>query len=339
MKILIIDLDNMGDVVMASFLPRALKELYPDSYIGVLVKEYSQDILRNNPLVNELIIFNPPWLGDLLDKRFSWKQTRALIQKLKLARFDLAIVVNSDWRKALVAKMAGIPKRIGADKKKASLFLTTSVAYRHDPGKHTVKENLDLVKALGYQKNEVNLEVFVDDDTQCWAEEIFTKNNLKKGEILIGIHPGAGHPARIWPSENYIKLINQLEQDQNVRVMVVGSHGDQVIKDIKDKINKYKVIFLWDISILQMAALFQRCACVIAQDSGPMHLATAVGTKTIAIFGPSDPRKFGPYGQGHIVVRKEMSCSPCGSDPECDRLDCIKKISVDAVLGKVKGVI
>lgn len=329
----------MGDVVMASFLPRALKELYPDSYTGVLVKEYSQDILRNNPFINELIIFNPPWLGDLLDKRFSWQQTKALIRKLKLAKFDLAIVVNSDWRKALLAKLAGIPVRVGANKKKAFLFLTKPVSYHNDPGRHTVQDNLDLLKALGYRKNEVNLEVFVDDSTQHWAAEIFTKNNLAKGESLVGIHPGAGHQARIWSSENYIKLINELEQDRKVKVMVVGSHGDQVIREIKDKINKYKVIFFWDISILQMAALFQRCACVIAQDSGPMHLATAVGARTIAIFGPSNPEKFGPYGKGHQVVRKEMTCSPCGSDPECDRLDCIKNVSVSDIVAKVRGVL
>lgn len=339
MKILIIDLDNLGDVVMASFLPRAIKKIYPDSYVGVLIKEYSQEVIKHNPFVNEIILFNPPWLGDMLDKRFTWRATVALIKKLKLSHYDLAIVVNSDWRKTLLAKLAGIPERVGANKKKSSLFLTLPVPYHDDPAKHTVQENLDLLKALGYKNNEVNLEVFIDDDTLHWAEGMLTKNNLDKNESLIGIHPGAGHPARIWPAENYIKVINELEKDRQVRVLVVGSHGDHVIKEIKDKINKYKVIFLWDISVLQMAALFKKCTWVIAQDSGPMHLATAVGTKVIAIFGPSNPKKFGPYGAGHIVVRKEMPCSPCGSDPECVKLDCIKNISVNDVLEKVKGVL
>jgi heptosyltransferase II len=335
-KILIIDLDNVGDVVMASFLPRALKNMYPDSYIGVLVKEYSRDILKNDPFVNELIIFNPPWLGDLLDKRFSWRETRNLIKKLKTARFDLAIIVNSDWRKALLAKLAGVPERVGADKKKASLFLTMPVAYHDDPGKHTVLDNLDLLKALGYQKNEVNLEVFVDDDTLHWAEQMLTKNNLGKGELLVGIHPGAGHPARIWPSQNYLKLINELQSIPNIKVLLLGAKQDQVIRTIENKIDKDKIIFMQDISVLQMAALFKKCACVIAQDSGPMHLATAVGTKTIAIFGPSSPHKFGPFGPGHIVVRKEMSCSPCGSDPDCQRLDCINNIAVHDVMEQIK---
>ncbi len=339
MKILIIDLDNVGDVVMASFLPRALKELYPHSYIGVLVKEYSQDILRHNPFVDELIIFNPPWLGDLLNRRFSWRRTKSLAGKLKNSRFDLAIIINSDWRKALLAKIAGIPSRIGADKKRSSLFLTVPVKYDNDPAKHTVQENLDLLKALGYKKNEIKLEVFIDDDTLHWAEGILEKNNLGRQESLIGIHPGAGHPARIWPAENYVKLIDALEQDPKVKVMVVGSHGDHIIKEIKDKTNKYKVIFFLNISVLQMAALFRQCACVIAQDSGPMHLAATVGAKTIAIFGPSNPRKFGPYGPGHSVIRKEMPCSPCGSDPECNRLDCLKNISVNEVLEKVKEVL
>lgn len=339
MKILIIDLDNIGDVVMASFLPRALKSLYPDSYISILVKEYCQDIFKHNPYADELVIFNPPWLGDLLNKRFTWGQTKVLIKKLKIFKYDLAVVVNSDWRKASLAKMAGIPSRIGAGKKKSSLFLTMSVPYHQDPTKHVVQENLDLLKALGYNKNEISLEVFLDKDTLNWAEGILKKNNLGQGETLVGIHPGAGHPARIWPAENYIKLVDALEKDPKVKVMVVGYHSDLVIKEIKDKLNKYKVIFLLNNSVLQMAALFKQCACVIAQDSGPMHLATAVGTKTIAIFGPSNPKKFGPYGSGHIVIKKEMPCSPCGSDPDCKKLDCLKNISVNDVLERVKGVL
>ncbi len=337
MKILIIDLDNLGDVVMASFLPRAIKELYPDSYLGVLIKEYTQEVIKHNPFVNEIILFNPPWLGDMLDKRFTWKATKELIKKLKLSQYDLAIVVNNDWRKALLAKLAGIPERVGADKKKARLLLTKPLAYHDDPGRHAVLANLDLLKALGYSKEKVQLELFIDDDTLHWAEGILTKNNLGKDESLICIHPGAGHPARIWPAENYIKLIDELEKDQQVKVMVIGSHGDQVVREIKDKINKYKVIFFWDISVLQMAALFKKCTWVIAQDSGPMHLATAVGTKVMAIFGPSNPRKFGPYGAGHIIIRKEMPCSPCGSDPECTRLECIKNITVNDVLTQLRG--
>lgn len=339
MKILMIDLDNLGDVVMASFLPRAIKELYPNSYLGVLIKEYSQEVVKYNPFVNEIILLNPPWLGDMLGKRFTWRATAALIKKLRLSRFDLAIVVNSDWRKALLAKLAGIPERVGANRKKASLFLTLPVAYHDDRKKHTVQENLDLLKALGSKNNEVSLEVFIDNDTLHWADGILKKNNLSKGESLIGIHPGAGHPARIWPAENYIKLINELEKDRQVKVMVVGSHGDQIIKEIKDKINKYKVIFLLDISVLQLAALFKKCSWVIAQDSGPMHLAVAVGTKVVAIFGPSNPQKFGPYGAGNIVIRKEMPCSPCGSDPECARLDCLKTITVNDVLERVRGAV
>lgn len=339
MKILLIDLDNLGDVVMASFLPRAIKELYPDSYLGVLIKEYTREVVKHNPFVNETILFNPPWLGDMLDKRFTWIATAILIKKLKLSRFDLVIVVNSDWRKVLLAKLAGIPERVGANKKKAGLLLTKPGAYREDPGRHAVLDNLDLLKTLGYTTEKIQLEVFVDNDTLHWADGILKKNNLGKGESLIAIHPGAGHPARIWPAENYIKLINELEQDRDVKVMVVGSHGDQVIKKIKDKINKYKVIFLWDISVLQLAALFKKCSFVIAQDSGPMHLAAAVGTKVIALFGPSNPIKFGPYGAGHVVIRKEMPCSPCGSDPECARLDCIKTITVDDVIAQVRGAV
>jgi lipopolysaccharide heptosyltransferase II len=339
MKILIIDLDNVGDVVMASFLPRALKSLYPDSYISVLVKEYSQDIFRHNTFINEMIIFNPPWLGDMLDKRFTWQQTKTLVKKLKTYKFDLAIVVNSDWRKALLAKLACIPIRVGANKKKSRLFLTKPVAFRKDPGKHTVQENLDLLKALGYKHEDAALEVFVDKDMRQWADRILLKNNLESGELLISIHPGAGHPARIWPAENYIKLINALQSEPKLKIVVAGSAHDHVIKEIEHMINKDKVIILQDISILQVAALFKKSACVVAQDSGPMHLATAVGTRVVAIFGPSNPSKFGPYGKGHIVVRQEIPCSPCGSDPECEKLDCIRNLAVEDVLKGIKALI
>ncbi len=339
MKILMIDLDNVGDVVMASFLPRALKAMYPDSYLGVLVKEYSQDVVRHNPFVNEIILFNPPWLGDLLDKRFTWSETAALIKKIKVAGFDLAIVVNSDWRNACLAKLAKIPKRIGMDQKKARYFLTETVAFEDDPQKHTVEYNIDLLRILGAKEVKAGLEVFVDENTRQWADDMLESQGIKKGNIVIGIHPGAGDPAKVWPREYFIKLINRLLEDKRIKILITESKGDNIADSIIAAIDNDRVKIARNISILKMTALLKRCDCVVSGDTGPMHLAVAVGTKVVAIFGPTNHWRYGPYGKGHVVVRKELSCSPCGDGSDCTKLDCLKNITVEEVLLKIKALI
>ena len=336
MKILLIDLDNIGDVVMASFLPHYLKILYPGSHLTCLVKEYSREVLSANPFIDMMTIFNPPWLGDMLDKKFSWSRTRALVKTIREGKYDLAVVVNADWRKALIPWLARIPVRVGVDKKKAGFFLTKAVTYKYEPSRHTVDYNADLLKALGEKEPKPKPEVFITPEAKSWAEEFLRKNDTRRDACLIGIHPGAGHPARIWPVENYVRLINELLTNSRCKVMVIGSNSDHSIREIKSKINKYQVIFVSDISVQRMAALFQRCVCVVAQDSGPMHVATAVGTRVVALFGPSDARRFGPYGEGHIVVKPEIDCSPCGSDPVCAKMDCWKQVTVEKVLKAVK---
>lgn len=338
-KILIIDLDNVGDVVMASFLPRALKEMYRDSYIGVLVKEYSQDVIRYNPFINEIILFNPPWLGDLLDNRFTWFETAALIKKINAARFDLAIVINSDWRKAILTKLAKIPKRIGMDQKKAGYFLTETVNFEDDPQKHTVEYNIDLLRILGAKEVKDDLEVFVDENTRQWADNMLESQDVNKGNIVIGIHPGAGDPAKVWPREYFIKLINRLLEDKRIKILITESKGDAIADSIIAAIDNDRVKIAKNISILKMAALFKRCACVVSGDTGPMHLAVAVDTKVVAIFGPTNHGRYGPYGKGHVVVKKELSCSPCGDGSDCAKLDCLKNITVDEVFAGLKTLV
>lgn len=335
-KMLIIDLDNIGDVVLASFLPRQLKELYPDSQIDVLIKEYSQEVLANNPFVNELIIFNPPWLGDLLHKRFNWRDSWRLIKKLHSRKYDLAVVVEADWRKALIAKLAKIPQRVGAAKKKAQLFLTRSVPHTEKIVKHVVEYNMDLLRPLGAGDEEVRLEVFIDERTRQWADDFLSGHNIKFSDIVIGIHPGAGDPAKVWPEEYFISLVNKLTAEQKIKILVTESKGDKHAAVIVAGVNNDQVIAVENISVSRMAAIFQRCKCVVSGDTGPMHLATAVGAKVVAIFGPTDERRFGPYGKGHMVVKNELECSPCGGDPHCAEYECMDSIDVEQVLEAVE---
>lgn len=338
-KILIIDLDNVGDVVMASFLPRELKELYPDSQIDVLIKEYSQEVLANNPFVNELIIFNPPWLGDLLNKRFNWQDSWWLIKKLSSRKYDLAVVVDADWRKALIAKMARIPQRVGAGKKRAQLFLTRPVPYEKKAVKHVVEYNMDLLRALGGGHEEVGLEIFINRDATQWADDFFHSHDIKFSDVVIGIHPGAGDSAKVWPEENFISLINKLAAGQKIKILVTESKGDSHAAAIVAGVNNGRVIAVENISVIKMAAIFKRCKCVISGDTGPMHLAVAVGTKVVAIFGPTDDRRFGPYGKGHIVVRNELACSPCGGGSRCAERECMDSIDAEQVLDAVEEII
>lgn len=338
-KILVIDLDNIGDVAMASFLPRSLKKLYPDSYVAFLAKEYSAGVVENNPFVNEIIIFNPWWSRDRLNRSFKLWDALRLILRIRALKFDMAFIVNADWRKAALAFVCGIPLRIGESKKRASLFLTKLIPFVDDPKKHRVTYNTELLKIAGGRDEEVTLEIFPSVNAKNWAQDFLAKNKIAADTLWVGIHPGAGHPARIWPAAYFVQLVKLLLERQNIHVLLFGTDRDKNVQEIANTIQSSRLTVVKNIDVQQMAALFQKCAVVVAQDSGPMHVAVAAGAKVVAVFGPSNEHRFGPYGREQKTMTANVSCRPCGSDPECDDRQCLLQISPEQVFKAVEEVL
>lgn len=339
MKILIICLDNIGDVVMSTILPRALRRKFPDASITYLVKEYSKDVVASHPLVDETIIFNPSWLSDPLKKHFTFNQIVRLVKYLRLRKFDLSLVVNADWKKALLAYLSGIPERIGARTGKSDLFLTHRVPYEPTDTRHMLENNVDLLKTLRIDTTGLIPEIFSDSDAEALVNEFMEKNGLTGQKDIVGIHPFSNNPARAWEIEKFAALADKLVDEKGVSVLFMVRGGDSRADEILRLVNEQKIYISGDANLAQLMAFIKKCSVFVGNDSGPMHLAAALKVPVVAIFGPSNPVHFGPLGTNNIEVRNDLPCSPCSSSPDCRSLECLKSITVGQVYKAVSQLL
>ncbi|MFH1784212.1 MAG: glycosyltransferase family 9 protein [bacterium] len=323
---------------MSTALPRPLKGKFPDSSIVYLVKEYSKDVVLFHPFIDNVLIFNPSWLKDPLGKKSTLKETLDLLKVLRQRRFDIALVANADWKKALLAYLSRIPVRIGRSQKKAGVFLSEDIARDVSEVRHMLEDDLDLLRALEIETKDALPEVHTDPKQDALVDEFIKSKNIKAEAGIVGIHPSSLHASRNWEIEKFIELTIKLSS-AGIGVFFFTPSYKKYLDNIVGTIKNRNIHVIRDITVGHMASYIKRCSVFVGNDSGPIHIAAAVGVRVAALFGPSDFRRFGPVGQGHLVLRHDMSCSPCGSSPDCDSLECIKSLSVDEVYGGLRSLL
>ena len=338
MKILIICLDNIGDLVMTTVLPRALKDRFPNSRITYLVKEYTRDVVSSNPLIDNVMICNPSWLSDSLKKHFTFSQMVHLIKQLRLEKFDISLVVNADWKKALLAYLSGVPERIGVKIKKSGFFLNQTISHENRETKHMVDDNLDLLKVINIQEKRILPEVFSEVGADKHVD-IFIKKNVSGQKRIIGIHPFSANSSRSWDISKFAALCDKLIVEKEVSIFLLIRKGDVRGNDILRLVNKQGIYMTQDYNLAQLIAFIKRCSLFVGNDSGPMHIAAGLRVPVVAIFGPSDSLRFGPLGDNNIVVKNDLPCSPCSSSPDCKNIECLKSITVEQVYEAVTKLI
>lgn len=339
MKILIVCLDNIGDLVMSTMLPRALKKRFSKSSIAYLVKEYTKDIVFSNPFVDEVMIFNPSWLSDYLKKHFTFGQIFKLIKDLRLRRFDLSLVVNADWKKALLPYLTRIPERIGHKRKKAGFFLNKAVIYQNSQTRHMMEDNLDLLEVLGIKREENIPEVFSNAQSDKFVYEFIKGKSISSEKRIVGIHPFSLNPARSWEITKFAALCDKLVLEKGVVLFLLIRKGDSRVDKMLKLIHNNQTYVTNDCDLAQMIAFIKECSVFVGNDSGPMHIAAALNVPVVGIFGPSNPVRFGPLGENNIVVKNDLPCAPCSSTPDCKTLECIKSITVDEVYQAVNKLL
>ncbi len=331
MRILVECLDNIGDMVMSTVLPRALRKRFPKVSITYLVKEYTRDVVSSNPFVDEVMIFNPSWLSDHLKKQFTFRQIVKLIKDLRVRKFDLALVVNADWKKALLTYLAGIPERIGHKRKKAGFFLNRTVIYQNNQTRHMMEDNLDLLKVLGIKEEGDIPEVFSNAQSDKFVYEFMKEKGISPEKRIAGIHPFSLNPSRSWEITKFAALCDKLVLEKGMAVFLLIRKGDSRANEMLKLIHNNQTYVTNDSNLAQMIAFIKRCSVFVGNDSGPMHIAAALKVPVVAIFGPSNPVRFGPLGESNIVIKSNLPCVPCSSSPDCETLECIKSIGVEEV--------
>lgn len=353
-KILIINPFGIGDCLFTTPAIRAIKDMYPDVLIAYWCNARVKEVFQNNPNIYKIFSLTR---GDLKKiYRKSWlegtKVFFSLLYSIKKEKFALALDFSLDHRYSLYAKMLGIKKRIGFNYKSRGRFLTEKIDIKGYSQKHIVDYYMDLLKIIGIKPQAGHLELFVPDAAQIRAKNLLKELGVSQGDLLIAIAPGAGASwgqdavFKHWPLLNFARLIEKIVIELNAKVILLGDASERPIADSIKSLTKSSFIDLvGKTDLMQLIALVSNCRILVTNDGGPMHIAVAVGTKSVSIFGPVDELVYGPYPESneHIVIKSNIQCRPCYREfklPVCKiNKACLSSITVSEVFSAARRLI
>ncbi|GAC1617697.1 MAG: glycosyltransferase family 9 protein [Ktedonobacteraceae bacterium] len=336
-RILLIRPDHLGDLVLTTPILQALKTAVPEAHIAMMVGPWSSEVVARHPAIDRLLLCPFPGFQRAFQKPLApYIQLVSIAQQLRRKSYDLAINLRPDfWWGAALIYLAGIPQRIGYALEPGVPFLTSALPFQ-SPEKATVS-NLRLVSAaleiLGrppleqpFTPARYPLEFTPTATEQAWVTEHLNQAGITTQNSVVVIHAGTGAEVKLWRTEAWSTcasaLPTLLTSTLPVRIILTGSQRERLMLEKIASGMTSTPLQLTDITVGQLAALLQRAQLALGVDSGPLHLAVAQNTPTLHIFGPTDPRIFGPWGEAerHVVIASKHRCPTCPFIP-CGRLD------------------
>lgn len=323
-----------GDVILTTPLVRRIKEIFPKAEIHFLVKPDTSTLLHNNPYIDALYTY---------DKRGSERGIGALwkwMVKLRKEHFDIALIPHRSIRSALLVWGAHIPRRIGFCRSAGSFLFTDVVPYLNEV--HEVERNLQLLQVFGENQNVLSPELYPGSEEKKEVDRFFNEMNIEADEKVLAIAPGSVWFTKRWLPEGFAEVARQVWRKWGIRSILVGGKEDEdLAEQIINQQNRFIVNGVGRFSLLASAELIRRCCTILTNDSAPLHLAVAVGTPAVAIFGPTIPSfGFAPYGDHHQVIEKNLDCRPCAihGGKKCPEghFRCMKDVSPDEVIEVLK---
>ncbi|MBU1887883.1 MAG: lipopolysaccharide heptosyltransferase II [Candidatus Omnitrophica bacterium] len=326
-RILIVNVNWLGDTLFVIPFIRALRESHPQSYISVLTHPRCGEVLMASPHIDEIIIYDEKGRNKHLLSKF------AVISQLKSKKFDIAFILRKSLSRSMLLFLSKIPRRIGYDNKRAGFLLTKKVPL---PTKvlHKAEYFLGLARAVGIDPKKARYEFFISDTEKKEAAKILREAGLKKEESFIAINAGGNWDLKRWPAENFAELGDRIYDKLHLKVVLTGAVKDiELCKKISDMMKHKPILLCGKTDLKTLGAIFEMAKWAISNDSGPMHIAAGMGASLVALFGPTSPEITGPYGNGVcVVLRKDIGCKiPCYM-LSCKDNKCMKAITVEEVL-------
>lgn len=333
-RILIVNVNWVGDVLFSTPFIRAVRESYPKSYIACLLHPRCIEMLEGNPCLDEVIIYDEEGTHKSLLGKLR------LISFLRKRHFDAAFLLHRSFTKALIARLAGVKELIGYPTKNRLMLLTKAI---EEPSEeiHKVEYFLNLARAAGMKIKNNSYEFFIKESDRDFIKEALRKSGVNDKDLLIAICPGGNWDPKRWPKENFAKLADILIERFGAKVVITGARKDvKLAEDIKGMMKNSPIIMCGATTLKQLGALLERANLVIANDTGPMHIAVAMKAKVIALFGPTSPEITGPYGSGNyrVIFKNDLCEVPC-YDVTCSANRCMAAITVENVLQEVNNML
>lgn len=314
-KILFITLSNIGDVVLTLPVLSALRDNFRDADIDVVVGPRPKEIFAKDPRIHKILVY---------DKHEGIRGKIDFIRELRGRRYDLAI----DMRTSLIPFLIGARYRTGL------------VSLNKNIKKHKKEVHLDKLKPLGIRYREQR-NIYIDDKDRQIIGRLLEEKGLKKGDILVGISPATRSPLKQWRRQGFIEVSGALLRNKNLKMVLIGDAAQvDTSREIEKAVNNENLIDLTgEIDLNRLFALIERMHVLLACDSASMHIAADLGVKVVAIFGPTDPREYGPTGKDDIVIRKKLECSPCKKAICNFNHECMEEIKAKEVLEAMKSLL
>jgi len=292
----------LGDSVITIPAVRALRALFPGSPITMLAPEYLAGLWEQEGSVDRVLpVPRPARLRD----------ARALLAALRRDRYDLGVLFPNSFSSALLFFLGGVRARLGYATDGRSLLLTSRVPEAAAAG-HQVHRYLALVRTLGPVEAEPRPVLRVPESLLAWADTLLRGRGIAPGRTIVGLNAGSTYgEAKCWPPERFAALARMLRDRCGAAIVAVGGPPERErAETVCAPLGPDALNTAGETTVMQCAALARRCAVFVSNDTGPMHLAAAVGTPVVAIIGPTDPGTTGPIGE-HVIVRRETACAPC----------------------------
>ncbi len=320
-KILIIKPSSLGDVVHSLPFLNALRDSFPRAEIHWIIAKGLEGLLEGHPMINKLWIINKDDWKRVRGARATIKELRSLFKSLKAEKYDLVIDLQGLLRSGILTKATGAPVRVGFKEARegSRIFYTHTVKAGKDV--HAVDRYLEIAKFLGCDISDIKFPFPLSFNSQRLTLK------LQFPEKYALIVPGARWETKRWFPERFGQLASMMQ----VESIIVGGESDAGIASIVVRNSDGNAISAAGKTTLkELIEIIKNARFVVTNDSGPMHIAAALNVPVFAIFGPTNPLRTGPYGRLHVIIRKELECSPCYKN-NCRTVQCMEMISVREV--------
>jgi ADP-heptose:LPS heptosyltransferase len=333
-KVAVLRLDQLGDVILALPVLEVLAEALPNAQVDFVVEPAAKALVEMTHSRIHTRFFNAPWLSKSKPRFFPFKAVADLTAFIKEGGYDAVIDLRGDLHHILAMKRAKVPLRIGRPLTGGGFWLTHPVI--RQPGLHEIEQNLDLLKKVGINipEDKKYTQLFPRDDGQLQTAQ---QRLLGLTSPVVAIHATCAASAKRWPVTYWQKFIKKLPQ--NLDVVILGTESEKTDIEAITKGCERKVIVAAGVFQLpELASFLKECKLFVGVDSGPAHIAAAVGTPVVSIFsGTNNAAQWAPRGPRVSLIQKHTPCSPC-ERAECPlNNECMRQIEVEEVWGLAKA--
>lgn len=359
-NILIVKLSAIGDVIHTLPSLAALRRCYPDADITWVVEEAAADLLTENPALDRRIVSGRKrWIKELRRGRIAapLREMLSFFREIRLRPYDLVIDFHGLLKSAAMVLISGGKRKLGYDSMQELSGLFYNEKIPEDLGKHAVDRYLDFVRYLARNREDRDeaclkappeFTITIGEAEQRRVKDLLSEHaallpadgglgdqrvgsggGRKPGRRFVAVNPVAFWETKLWEEGKFAELCDRIQRELGALVILTGGAADPL--DRIQALMTTEVLNLGGRTTLrELACLYRRSALVITTDSGPMHVSAAVGTPVVALFGPTDPARTGPYGTGHRVIRRGLDCMPCFRK-RCETRSCMREITVEEV--------